>query len=58
MFKYIRRQRSERGMMKFNMSALNSWEDMVIERGQAPDLSRHTLGMQRVDDDDASAGTS
>ena len=58
-FKDIRRQRSERGMMKSNMSALNSWENTVIDRGQAPDLSRHTLGMQRDDDnDDGSVDTS
>ena len=55
-FKDIRRQRSERGMMKSNMSALNSWENTVIDRGQAPDLSRHTLGMQRDDDDDEGSG--
>ena len=55
-FKDIRRQRSERGMMKFNMSTLNSWENTVIDKGQAPDLSRHTSGMQR--DDDGSAGAS
>ena len=57
-FKDIRRQRSERGMMKSNMSTLNSWENTVIDRGQAPDLSRHTLGMQRDDDDEGSAGAS
>jgi len=42
--------------MKSSMSALNSWEDTVIDRGQAPDLSSHTFGMQRDDDDEDSAG--